>query len=373
MTFSFTLLLLLGTGSLLIAHSLFIQPLTGAVIAVPFLFIFIGVSRFLWALRLRLQCGLREAAAAFTVLLALTWVVTLACALGLVKERGVFLRTPKRRTATDRWHAYRVSSQESLLAGLCFASAAALGVRIPYAPYSWLMVGLLVWQGVIYSSATRVSLWSRTSEARLAHPEYLASSRTTGRRFSSMVTDRRVVRALWAGAGLAAVLFFLAVRLAPEEERAFRTNPHRQPLIAGELTRESPEAEVRAIIYLEARAARGGDVDAALRLWSPRGVVRDARYTPGDTGDDRVWAGLDAIRERYREEFRERRYLELSHMNISTVIEGNRAVVVNDLRAVIRTKNGVQRVFLARGDRWTFERDDTGWHIVELIFNRVLE
>ncbi len=372
-TFGFTILLLLGTASLLVAHSLFIQPLTGAVVAVPFLFIFIGVSRFLWALRLRLQCGLREAAAAFTVLLALTWVVTLACALGLVRERGVFLRTPKRRTATDRWHAYRVSSQESLLAGLCFVSAAALGTRIPSAPYAWLMTGLLVWQGVIYSAATRVSLWSQASEARLAHPEYLASSRTTGRRFSSMISDRRIVRALWAGAGLAAVLFFLAVRFAPEEERAFRTNPHGQPLIASELTRETPEAEVRALIYLEGRAAQDADVDAALRLWSPKGVIRDARYTPGDTRDDLVWTGLDAIRQRYREEFRERRYLDLSHTNISTVIEGSRAVVVDDLRAVIQTKDGLQRVYLARGDRWTFERDDKGWHIVELIYNRVLE
>jgi len=369
-TFGFTILLLLGSASLLIAHSLFIQPLAGAVLVVPLLFVFIGVSRFLWALRRRLSCSLREAASAFTILLSLTWVVTLACVLGLVKKRGVFLRTPKRRTGADRWGLWRIVSQETALAGLCFATAFVLTIRLPYAPYAWLMVGLLLWQGVIYSSAVRASAWSGASESRLLHPEYMASSRTTGRRFSSMVTDRRVAQWLLAGSAAAALIFFVAVRFAPEEERAFRTNPHQRPLLADELMRESPEAQVKAVIYLEARSALRGDAESAARLWAPDGVLRDANYTLADTADDKTWAGLDAIRERYRDEFRRRRYLKLAHTDASIVIEGSRASVVNDLRAEILTLGGIQRVYLSQGDRWTFRKGRDGWKIVELVVNR---
>lgn len=48
LTFGFTVLLLLGATALVIGQSLFIQPMIGAVIITPFLFIFIGVTRFLW-------------------------------------------------------------------------------------------------------------------------------------------------------------------------------------------------------------------------------------------------------------------------------------------------------------------------------------
>ncbi|HEX7077122.1 MAG TPA: glycosyltransferase [Candidatus Eisenbacteria bacterium] len=369
-TFGFTALLLLGTVSLLVAHSLFIQPLAGAVLLVPILFVFIGVSRFLWALRVRLGCSLRRAASAFTILLALTWVVTLACALGLTKERGVFLRTPKKRAASGRRHAFRIVTEETTLSAFCFAAALALGARLPYAPYVWLMVGLLVWQGVIYSSALRASLWSVASEARVLHPEYLGASRTTGRRFSSMVSDRRVVRGVLAAVAAAFALFLLAVLFAPEEERMYRARPEAVPIVGGELTRPEPEAHIRALLYLEGRAALSGDVEAATRLWSADGVIRDANYTPDDPSDDRVWTGIEAIRQRYRAEFGQRRYLKLAHSDASVIIEGNRATVVNDLHAEILTLTGLQTVFLSRSDRWTFRKEKDGWRILELVVNR---
>jgi cellulose synthase/poly-beta-1,6-N-acetylglucosamine synthase-like glycosyltransferase/ketosteroid isomerase-like protein len=369
-TFGFTILLLLGTISLLVARSLFVQPLAGAVLFVPLLFVFMGGTRFLWALRRRIGCTLYEAAGAFTILLGLTWVVTLACVLGLSKREGVFLRTPKKRTGTDPWHAFRIVSQETALAVICFVAAGALGFRLAFAPYAWLMVGLLLWQGVIYSSAPRASLWSVESEAHLLHPEYLGATRTTGRRFSSMVTDRRAVRWLRIGAATAAALFVLAIVLAPEEERAFRTNPNREPLLAHQLTSAAPEAAAKAIVYLEGRAALHQQVDEAVRLWDANGVIRDANYTLADTLDDHVWVGQDAIRERYRAEFQARRYLELAHTDASVFVQGDQAVIVNDLRAEILGGEGVQRVYLSRGDKWTLRKEADGWRIVELVVNR---
>jgi ketosteroid isomerase-like protein len=107
-----------------------------------------------------------------------------------------------------------------------------------------------------------------------------------------------------------------------------------------------------------------------MRLWGENGVIRDANYTVGDERDDRVWTGVEEIRKRYVQEFSQRRYLSLAHTDASVFIEGDRATVVNDLRAEIQTDTGIQTVFLSRGDRWTFTKQRDGWRITELIVNR---
>jgi hypothetical protein len=369
-TFAFTMLLLIGTSALLVAHSLFIQPLAPAVMMVPFLFIFVGISRFLWALRLRLGCSLGRAASAFVILLGLTWVVTMACVLGLVKRQGVFLRTPKKRTATDRWHAVRIVSYETVLVASCALTAGLLFADSPHSPHVWVMTGLLAWQGLIYSSALVSSYWGRQSEMRVLHPQYLASSRTTGLRFSSMGTDRRVAWSVGGLALLVALTFFLAISLAPEQERIFRTNPEQASFIPAAAMQTPAETQVKAALYLEKDAALRGNVQDALRLWDSSGVVRDARNTPTTSTDDSVWVGLDAVRRRYTQEFAQHRYLSLRHADASVVIEGDSAVVVNDLYATLQTPSGIQSVFLSHGDRWTLVRGEKGWRIRELILNR---
>jgi cellulose synthase/poly-beta-1,6-N-acetylglucosamine synthase-like glycosyltransferase len=370
LTFAFTVLLLLGSTTLLVAHSLFIQPMAPAVLFVPFLFVFVGFSRFLWALRVRVGCGMIRAVSAFTILLGLTWVVTIACVLGLVKEQGVFLRTPKKRSVDDRWHALRTVSHEMGLAGLCLSAAGLILWSTPHAPHIWVMAGLLFWQSLIYVSAPIGSVWGRRSELRALHPAYLSSTRTTGQRFSSMITDRRVAAGVAGLAALGALVFYLAVFFAPEEEEIFRTNPERLAFIPEGMMNAQPETLIKAVQYFEKEAALEGNVDAALALWDPQGIVRDENYTPSDPNDDRVWVGLDGVRRRYAEEFGTRRYLSLAHTDASVIIEGDRAVIVNDLKAVIETPSGIQHVFLSRGDHWTLTRGEKGWRISELIVNR---
>jgi cellulose synthase/poly-beta-1,6-N-acetylglucosamine synthase-like glycosyltransferase/ketosteroid isomerase-like protein len=369
-TFAFTVLLLLGAGALVFAHSLFIQTLAPAVTFVPFLFIFVGLSRFLWALRVKLGCGPRRAVAAFMVLTGLTWVVTVACTLGLTKREGVFLRTPKKRTGADPWHAMRVVSQETTLVALCVAAAATLSAGGHLSRHVWVVVGLLGWQGFLYAAAPICSVLGLHSEMRALHPQYFASSKNTGQRSNSMVSDRA---GAWTIAGLAALVllaFVLAVRLAPEAELAYRTRPTAAGLVPSEIAEPAATPAVRAALYFEKEAAVKGDVEAALRLWSPDGVIRDANYTLDDPTDDTVWVGTDEIRERYTQEFARHQYLELRHSDASVIIEGDTAVVVNDLHAKLRTPAGVQDVFLSRGDRWKFVRGPHGWRIAELIMNR---
>ncbi len=371
LTFGFTILLLLGAGALVLGGSLFMQPMAGAVVVTPFLFIFIGVSRFLWVLRHRVRCTWGQALSAFTILLSLTWVVTLACVLGLIKRQGVFLRTPKRRTAVDPWHAARIVSRETVIAGLCLTAAVALAWKVPPSPATAVMIGLLLWQTLIYAAAPVGSLWSYRSEARNVQPAYAAaSSRTTGLRFSSMIMDRPVVRAVVGAAMGVSLLFYLAITLAPEREQLFRANPFQTPLVAPGLITAPTSTQIKAVLFLEEHAALTADVDRAIRLWDHDGLIRDANYTVGDERDDRVWQGAEGIRQRYVQEFSRRRYLSLAHTDASVFIEGDRATVVNDLRAEIQTDTGIQTVFLSRGDRWTFTKRDDGWRITELVLNR---
>ncbi len=369
-TFAFTMILLVGSASLVFARSLFLQPLAPAVLIVPFLFVFIGVTRFLWALRVRLRCGMRRAVRAFAILLGLTWVVTLACTLGLVSREGVFLRTPKKHGPIDRWHPLRIVTQESALFLMCLAAVAGLlATQAPSAHIS-VMIGLLGWQSLIYLSAAACSFAGHRSELRAAHPEYLRSTRTTGERFTRMSTGRV---ASWALAGLVAmglIVYALAVRFAPESERAYRAPGRVAGLIPAAMVQPSDEGQIKADLYFEKEAALRGDADRAMRLWAPDGVVRDANYTVSDPSDDRVWVGHDQVRRRYVEEFARHHYLELRHSDASVFIQGDTAVIVNDLRATIRTPSGIQHVFLSRGDRWTFVKGKDGWKIVELVLNR---
>ncbi len=202
------------------------------------------------------------------------------------------------------------------------------------------------------------------------HPEFLRSAQSTGERFTSMITGRATV---WAIAGVVAAavgLLVLSARLAPESEQAYRVRPSTDPLLPARTSVNTPEREVRALLYFERESALRGDVDGAMQLWSERGRVRDARYTPNDPTDDSVWVGLDQVRARYMTEFARHDYVSLRHRDASVVIEGDRAVVVNDLQATLRTPRGLQQVYLARGDRWTFEKENGEWRLVSLEVNR---
>ena len=370
-TFAFTLLLLMGSLALIVAHALFVQPLAPAVMLVPFIFMFVGVSRFLWALRVRLRCGAGRALSAFMILLGLTWVVTLACVLGLVKRQGVFLRTPKKRTGIDPWHAMRIVSQETTIAALCAAAIVALLVTNEQSWHLRVMVGLLAWQCLVYSSALVSSVWGHRSEVRALHPQFAAASRSTGERVSSMVTGRP---AGWAmlGAGLIGLaIYILGVRLAPESERANRLVTGEASLVPAVMIRPTarPEEEVKAMLYLERQSALQGDVEQALELWDPAGYVVDARNTDS-SGDDVLWSGIGRVRKRYADEFARHEYVSLRHSDPTATIHGDTAIVVDDLRATIRTATGIQEVYLPRGDRWTLVRGARGWRIVSLELNR---
>ncbi len=369
-TFAFTLILLLAGASLILTRSLSLPPMESAAALTPFVFILVGPLRFVWVLRARTGCGWRPAAGAFAILLSLTWVVMLGCILGLTKREGAFLRTPKRRERSRLADAIRPVRKETLLSVLCLGCAGLLVVRSPSGFTAALLCGLLIWQALIYGSALAAGLAGYRSEARSQDPVRLRTSRTTGERFRAMISDRRGVGLAAAGALAAAFLFILAHRYATEQERIIRATGVLPTLFSDRPVREPPEIQIKARLYLEERAALRGDIGAAVALWTADGVIRDVHFTPDDPADDRVWRGAQGIRQRYEEEFAQRSYLRLSHRNLATVIDEDRGVIINDLEAVVRTREGMQRLFLAGNDRWTFRQEDGVWKIESLTLNR---
>ena len=185
-----------------------------------------------------------------------------------------------------------------------------------------------------------------------------------------MVGDGRATIAVFGGIIGLSMFYYLSVKLAPDSEIISRTNPFNRPLIPHQLINNPPEVQVKAHIFMEEESALTKNIDQALSLWAPDGVLRDANYTPNDPSDDRSWRGLDEIRQRYRQEYALRSYISLHHTDIATVFEENRAVIVNDLSAEIVMDGKRQRVFLSKGDRWVFRLIDGEWKIVELTVNR---
>jgi len=182
LTAMFTVLLLATAVATALHHRLPLRQLTGAVLVVPLVFLATGMMRALWALSRTTGCSRRDAMNALRCWFAMSWVVALACARGLVTSRAVFLRTPKRRSdESSLLRAIMSSRTETLLAAL---GGAGTVVMIAAAP-SWTTVALgilLLFQAWLYTSAPWASMAAEGITLTPARRAYLASSQNTGDR-----------------------------------------------------------------------------------------------------------------------------------------------------------------------------------------------
>jgi cellulose synthase/poly-beta-1,6-N-acetylglucosamine synthase-like glycosyltransferase len=370
---AFTALLLIGAGTHMVGGTFAVQPFLGAVVFVPPVFVLFAIARFLWALRVRERCSFAEALGALAVLLGLTWVVTLACIRGLVSRQGVFLRTPKQGGVADIRDTFAIVRWESWIAAACIGLAAAMVADISYEQLAGRAVIslLLCWQAAIFLSAVFTSLWDYQQRRGRAAPRRLGF-RTVGHATGRGLWERQT--AGWVALALLLLgqaLYFASER-APVMERVFRTDPLRQFLPAPSVLAATAEEQAGAVLVVESEAAVDGDVEKALSLWSPEGMIVDENFSPGYAGDDQVWQGRDALRERYGREFKQRRYLSNRHLNLDITIENGQAIIVNDLDAVVQSDRSAKskRLQLARTDRWFLKQVDGRWEIVRLELNR---
>lgn len=164
LTFLFTAVLLVCAVSFTLGQPVLLQPVATSIVFMPFLFIAFGLLKMLWALRQRLDCSLTGAYCAFLVLMSLTWVVTMACALGLSRKHGRFLRTPKCAEGRSG-SALHVVRSECVVVAVVLGTVAWVSWYAPPGPVKHVLCGLLLWQIYIYSAAFVVNRWSSSAIA----------------------------------------------------------------------------------------------------------------------------------------------------------------------------------------------------------------
>lgn len=158
------LLVLVFTGFLLLTVLAFargwtlpIRQLAEWILLVPVLSITTGTLRVAWALRRVTGCTWRDGFGAFSSMLSFSWTVARACASGLIRNRGTFLRTPKFSVEADVTRALRTASWEAVL-GILLVAAIPVVLSVRTNREGILLAAILAWHAVIYLSALRSAL-----------------------------------------------------------------------------------------------------------------------------------------------------------------------------------------------------------------------
>jgi hypothetical protein len=155
----FAFFLVLGGIFSLLGGQNTIRPLTSTLMILPAIFLFLGLWRFVWVLRHKLHLSWFVAFRSMYSFFSLGWVVALACIQGWIQNKGVFLRTPKTRSASKMLRAFSVTRWETLIGLICVGTGILAFLAHP--EIRTLFLGfLLVWQSSLYLSAPYYSLLS---------------------------------------------------------------------------------------------------------------------------------------------------------------------------------------------------------------------
>lgn len=210
-------------------------------------------------------------------------------------------------------------------------------------------------------------------ESRLPrHEAWFYTFHNLGHRSNRLITEARGSVSLVLLMFTVAGLYYVARISAPLMERVQWADPLHRYISARSVNRPSDlEASSASVLVQEAEAAKQGDVDAAIRLWAPDGTIADANLKPQADGGDRTWIGISQVKQRYVQEFQERRYQSLRHLNLRVEVRGKEAVIINDLSAVFQSDGATHHVSLPKSDRWVLRSTPEGWKIVRLEVNRI--
>jgi hypothetical protein len=199
-----------------------IRPLIGPTILLPATLLVVGLLRAVWALRNRTRISYTRAILAFTNWLSLSWTVALACIQGLVRREGVFMRTPKSEGDRSFWAAIAAARTETFLTIVMWGLAGALAATTSA---TWLLVGLLAWQGSVYASAPWMS-W--LDEHEQLTPELEERRRTESRR-ERLVALARPVALGSLGAAIVGAAAFVVVLAIGVSHPGHPSNPFSTP------------------------------------------------------------------------------------------------------------------------------------------------
>ncbi len=164
LTFLFTIVVLISVFLTLTGRTAFLRPTSEAFVMLPLTLIGTNMLRALWGLRHALGITWKRAVYALSLWFSLTWVVALACVQAVVKQRGVFLRTPKIATGLAWLGALQITSWETTFGATCLLAGIAVFLRFPTI-FTLALLILCFSQGFIYLSAPFQSLLSLESKA----------------------------------------------------------------------------------------------------------------------------------------------------------------------------------------------------------------
>jgi cellulose synthase/poly-beta-1,6-N-acetylglucosamine synthase-like glycosyltransferase len=208
----FGVFLTVGAISSIFYDRFSIRPLTGQLLIMPAVFLFLHMWRFLWVLRKALDLRARTALRSMYNFFSMGWVVALACFQGLIRKQGVFLRTPKSRDDSKVLSALRVTQWETLI-GLTFLGFGLVAFLIrPELKTLWLGL-LLTWQGSLYLAAPYFSLLS----VRSGEPAPTMRQPSLDR--GHPVAESSTASWAWAGVFVLAALVWVAFQIPLPSER----------------------------------------------------------------------------------------------------------------------------------------------------------
>ena len=218
----FTMVLLATAALLAATGQVGLRPLLGVAVLLPAALLTSGLVRALWALRRRTGIGLGRALLAFANWLSLSWTVALACIQGLVRSRGVFLRTPKQAEGGRLANALWAARAETLLAVALWGAAGLLAAWRRPGP---LLLGLLAWQGAVYACAPFMA-WMNLHTRLSAQLERRRRTERLRERAAQVGPYVGAAAGLAAAAALAAVFLLGGSQPAPQRPSPFAL-PHR--------------------------------------------------------------------------------------------------------------------------------------------------
>ena len=218
----FSVVLLATAASLAATGNAGLRPLLGVAVLLPAALISSGLVRALWALRRRTGIGWRRALLAFANWLSLSWTVALACLQGLVRSRGVFLRTPKQAEGNRLGNALWAARAETALALALWGAAAALAAWRRPSP---LLLGLLLWQGAVYACAPFMA-WMNLHTKLPAQLERRRRTERLRERAAQLGPYAGAAAGLLAAAAVVALVVLGGSQPSPQRPSPF-TLPHR--------------------------------------------------------------------------------------------------------------------------------------------------
>ncbi len=121
------------------------------------------------------------------------------------------------------------------------------------------------------------------------------------------------------------------------------------------------EEAVLQLLHAQGEGVVQQDIDRLMDIWDRDGVITDANHTPDDPSDDSVWAGHDAIRERYVNLVFPSAPAEAAATDIQLTIEGDTASAISTTNIGDEVQPG--------GDRWILAKKDGRWKITSLTYN----